>query len=211
MKRFFELIGSFSFINAALCSVGRILKGFFLALLAGILLAVFSGTFNIIKFLVSPLMTVMKSVPVASFVILALLWFDSDKLSTFIAFIMVCPIIYLNVLSGITSSDMKMKEMSKVFKLPVHRRIMYVYMPYIIPFFKSGCSVALGLCWKAGIAAERIGVPRGTIGEQLYFSKIYFEMSDVFALTVAIILISTIFEKLFMFCLNMLVKLYERA
>ncbi len=191
-------------------TVGRILSGFFLALLSGTFLAVVSGVFKPLKVLFAPLMTALKSVPVASFVILSLLWFESSHLSAFIAFIMVFPIIYLNVLNGIDACDKKMIEMAKVFKIKPIRRITYIYLPYVIGYFKTGCSVSLGLCWKAGIAAELIGVPDGTIGEQLYFSKIYFEMSDLFAWTIAIILISLAFEKLFMFLLNKAVEMYER-
>lgn len=210
IARFFELLFTREFYITISVTVGRILSGFFLALLSGIVLATVSGMFKPLKILFAPLMTALKSVPVASFVILALLWFNSEYLSSFIAFIMVFPIIYLNVLNGIDACDIKMIEMAKVFNIKLIKRITYIYLPYVLGYLKTGCSVSLGLCWKAGIAAELIGIPDGTIGEQLYFSKIYFEMSDLFAWTVAIIFISLVFEKIFMFLLNKAIKLYER-
>ena len=210
IKRFFELVVTYNFFVTVWITVGRILTGFFVALSTGIILAVFSGIFKPFRILFAPFMTALKSVPVASFVILALLWFKSEYLSSFISFIMVLPIIYLNVLNGIDACDDKITDMAKVFKIPVFTRVSHIYLPYITGYLKTGCSVALGLCWKAGIAAELIGVPDGTIGEKLYFSKIYFDMPDLFAWTIAIIFISLVFEKVFMLVLSKLIALYER-
>lgn len=210
IRRFFGLILTYEFYNTVSMTVGRILFGFFLALFTGIIMAVISGIFKPFMILVAPFMTALKSVPVASFVILALLWFKSEYLSSFISFIMVLPIIYLNVLNGIDVCDKKITDMAKVFRIPIFTRVSHIYLPFITGYLKTGCSVALGLCWKAGIAAELIGVPDGTIGERLYFSKIYFDMSDLFAWTVAIIFISLVFEKVFMYILGKLISIYER-
>ena len=60
-------------------------------------------------------------------------------------------------------------------------------------------STALGLCWKAGTAAEVIALSGGSIGEKLYHAKIYFETADLFAWTAAIVLISALFERLFLY------------
>ena len=204
------LIFEESFIISIANSFFRILKGFFLALVSGVFLAIISGAFKLVKIIVSPFMSALKSVPVASFVILSLIWLESEQLSGFIAYVMVLPVIYINVLGGISSRDEKMLEMAKVFGFSPLKKLLYIYTPAVIPFFKSGCSIALGLCWKAGIAAELIGVPSGTIGEQLYFSKIYILTEDLFAWTIVIILISIVFEKLFMLVLNSLVSVFER-
>lgn len=211
VRRLFMLVLSSEFRISVGHTMARIISGFLIALVSGTVLAVISGAVTAVKVLLAPFMSVMKSVPVASFVILSLFWLDTKMLSTFIAFVMVMPIIYINVLSGIEACDVKMLEMAKVFRVTAAKKWLYVYVPYIIPFFRSGCAVALGLCWKAGVAAELIGVPDGTIGEQLYFSKIYYDTADLFAWTIVIILISVLCEKLFMLALNKAVSLYERS
>lgn len=206
-----ELITTQEFFSSVATSFVRIVKGFIIALLSGTALAVVSGLFKPFKIILQPFMSAIKSVPVASFVILSLIWLESEHLSGFISFVMVLPIIYINVLTGVSSRDEKMLEMAKVFRFSPLKKLLYIYMPSVIPFFKSGCSVALGLCWKAGIAAELIGVPDGTIGEQLYYSKIYILTEDLFAWTIVIILISVLFEKLFMLVISKLLALYERV
>lgn len=205
-----ELLVSDEFNISVFNSFCRILKGFLMGVGCGVVLAVISGWFKVVKIIFQPFLSALKSVPVASFVILALIWLETEQLSSFVAFVMVLPIIYINVLNGIDSTDEKMIEMAKVFCFSPLKKLIYIYLPSVIPFFKAACSVALGLCWKAGVAAELIGVPPGTIGEQLYFSKIYILTEDLFAWTIVIIFISVIFEKLFMFGFKCLVSLYER-
>lgn len=180
----------------------RIVAGFFSGFLAGTLLAVLAGRFHIVEVLLWPYMVTIKSVPVASFIIVCLIFFSSSTLSIFISFLMVLPLIYQNVLQGIKSADRQMLEMAKAFRVPWHRKLFYIDLPSLKPFLLSACSVALGLSWKAGVAAEVIGVPDGSIGEMLYQSKIYLDTDDLFAWTVIIILASFLFEKLFLWLLR---------
>ena len=88
--------------------------------------------------------------------------------------------------------------MGQVFRIPWIRRLGYIYLPHLKPFLFSACSVALGMSWKSGVAAEVIGVASGSIGEKLYESKVYFITEDLLAWTVVIVLISVLFEKLFL-------------
>ena len=147
----------------------------------------------------------------ASFIILCLIWLNSSNLPIFIAFLMVLPVIYTNMLQGIKSTDKKLLEMAEVFSLKKLRRIKYIYMPQLRPYIQSACSISLGLCWKAGIAAEVIGIPEGSIGEALYQAKIYLNSRDLFAWTVVIIIISIVFEKFFAWGIKALYSLLERG
>ena len=83
-------------------------------------------------------------------------------------------------------------------------------MSEVLPFFRTGCIVALGLCWKAGIAAEVIGIPKNSIGEHLYNAKVYLDTPDLFAWTLVIVIVSLVFEKLFLGLLSFIVKRLER-
>ncbi len=180
--------------------------GFLLATVTGVLLAALSARFKRIEELLIPAMLTIKSIPVASFIILALIWFSSRNLSVLISFLMVLPVIYTNVLDGIRAASPSLLETAQVFRLPISRRIRYIYVPEVMPFFRAGCRIALGLCWKAGIAAEVIGMPQGSIGERLQQAKIYLDTPDLFAWTLVIICISLCFERCFLWLLQMLEK-----
>ena len=97
-----------------------------------------------------------------------------------------------------------------MFEVSPWRSIRYIYVSQVLPFFRSACSVSLGLCWKAGVAAEVIGIPKGSIGENLYQSKIYLNTPDLFAWTLVIILISLLFERVFLLLVDRGVGRLER-
>lgn len=194
-----QLLFTPSFWQAAAGSVVHILGGFLLALLAGVALAVLAARFGFIKTLLSPLILTVKSVPVASFIILVLLWLGSAKnLAVVISFLMVLPVLYTNTLTGILAADKKLLEMAKLYRVPLMRRVLHIYQPAVMPHFISGCTMALGLCWKSGVAAEVIGITDNSIGGALYNAKIYLSTADLLAWTVVIVLISLCFEKIFM-------------
>lgn len=210
LLRLLQLMREVSFWRSIGYSVLRIAGGFLLALLAGCLLAALSSRSARIRELLAPVVLVMKTIPVASFIILALIWFSSQNLAIFISFLMVFPVIYTNVQSGIVETDKELLEMAEVFEIPHMRRIRYIYIPQIMPHLCSGCRVALGLCWKSGIAAEVIGMPNGSIGERLQQAKVYLDTPDLFAWTLVIVAVSLTFEKIFLRLLSLLRTRLER-
>ena len=179
-------------------SAARILAGFLLALAAGCALAMASAASELVRTLAQPLMQFIKATPVASFIILALLWVRSRNLAVLISFLMVLPVVYAAVLQGILHTDRRLQEMARVFRLPFGTAVRAVWLPGVWPYFLQSCTVALGLCWKSGIAAEVIGLPGGSIGEALYQAKLYLSTGELFAWTFVIICVSAGFEKLFL-------------
>lgn len=184
-------------------SASRICLGFLSAFFSGILLGALSCRCSFIGELLSPVILLLKSIPVASFVILALIWMGSKNLSVFIAFTVVLPMIYSSTLSGLRSADLRLLEMAKVFRMPLISRIRGIYLPALMPYLISSAGTALGLSIKSGVAAEVIGVPDFSIGAELYMAKIYLSTADLFAWTAVILLITSLFDKLFLMFLNL--------
>ncbi len=180
----------------------RISLGFGSAFLCGIAAGSLAFRFRLLGELLEPVIALIKSVPVASFVILALIWIGSQNLAVFISFLVVFPIIYVNTRTGLQGADPQLLEMAQVFSVRLPGRVRCIYLPALMPYLVSGCRVALGMSWKSGIAAEVIGVPSHTIGENLYLAKIYLNTADLFAWTVVIILVSMLFEKLVLWLLK---------
>ena len=176
-------------------SLLRILLGFLLGVLFGTALAGLCWRFRLVDALARPLLGVLKSTPVASFIILALVWVKTTWLATVISFIMVLPLIYANVREGIDSADRQLLEMARVFRLSRRKTFRYCYLPAILPFFLSAISSALGFAWKSGIAAEVICRPGLSIGRQLQDAKIYLETPEVFAWTATVVALSILLEK----------------
>lgn len=196
--RLLELLPSTAFWRAVGNSSLRIFGGFLVSCVLALLLASLAAGRTWFQNLLAPPVVVVKAVPVASFIILALVWLDSRRLPVFIAFLMVFPTVYLNLLEGIRQTDGRLLEMARVFHVPPVRQLWGIYLPQVLPYFRSAASLGLGLCWKAGIAAEVIGLPAGSMGERLYTAKIYFQTPDLFAWTAAVVAVSAVFERLFL-------------
>ena len=197
-----ELLPQADFWQRVGFSAGRILLGFGLGVVCSASLAVAAEICPATEILIAPVLQLVKATPVASFIILALVWVRGASLSVLISFLMVLPVLYGAVRTGIQSADPQLLEMTKVFRLPLGRRLRAVWLPAVLPAFRQGCSVALGICWKSGVAAEVIGLPNGSIGDALYRAKITLSTGELFAWTFVIILLSAAFEKLFLRALD---------
>lgn len=187
-----------TFFMAVGMSLLRIGAGFLAGFLTGMALAAAGSRFPLLEHLLGPLMSLLKAVPMASFVVLLLLWWGSSLLAVAISFLVVLPNIYINTLEGLKSTDRELLEMAKVFRLSFSTKFFYIYRPALQPFLTSSLKLALGMCWKSGIAAEVIGTPVPSIGGQMYLSKIYLDTAGVFAWTAVIVALSVLFERLFL-------------
>ena len=192
------------FWTTAGTSLLRIVLGIVLSLIIGTLLAVITESSKILSALLSPMLSVVKATPVASFIILALLWIKRDTLPLFITALIVVPIVWSNVAEGIRSVDKQLIDVSHVYSFSPLKKLSKLYVPSVAPFFMAACRSSLGMAWKAGISAEVLSTPENAIGTQLYYSKTYLETPDLFAWTLVVIVLSIIIEKLFVWGLEAL-------
>lgn len=209
-ERFTTIWKEPEFYSAVIFSFVRISSGFLIAFAAGIILGVLAGRIKAVEYILFPYVTVIKTVPIASFIILCLLWLSFSQLTVLIAFLIAFPAIYANVLQGVKSTDKKMLELAEIYHLPWKRRLLYIYMPSVKPYLVSACSVAVGMTWKAGVAAEIIGLVDGSVGEMMYQAKIYFQNADLLCWTIIIIVISVVSEKIFVFLLKSVFRGVEK-
>ncbi len=183
------------FYAAAGNSLVHVLSGFLLAVTVGSLLAVLSYQNQWLRIFIQVPVKLIQATPVASFTILALVWISSKHLSILVSFLMVLPTITINVERGLLETKQELLEMAQVYQMPLMRRIRYIYLPSVMPYFLSACSIGVGMSWKSGIAAEVIGISKHSIGNQLYQAKLYLMTPELFAWTFAVIGISILMEQ----------------
>lgn len=210
LLRFFELAFTGEFWASALFSLCRIFSGFLLGLAAGVVCAGLCARFRRMRELIAPLWTVLRAIPVASFVIVALIWVPSRNLSVLIAFLIVFPLVYAGAMGEIERTDPRMLEMARLFRMPLSRRILYIYTLPALRSFEATCASAMGLAWKSGIAAELISIPTGSIGEKLYTAKVYLMTGDLFAWTILILLLSAACSRIFTGLMRLAARRLER-
>lgn len=192
-----ELIVLPVFWRSIAYSIYRVLVGLFLSLILGLVVGIISALNEYVYRLINPLMTAIKSTPVLSFIIIALIWFKSSNVPIFICFLMCFPIIWTNVVAGVRHVDTKLLQMAKVYRVRKAVVIRKIYFPSITPYLSAACIASLGLGWKVSVAAEVLSHPRNAIGTHLYSAKVYLDSSELFAWTAVVILLSILFEGAF--------------
>ena len=205
-RSLFSEMGKLSFWQTVLMSLARISAGFALGLVLGILTALVNHRFSILEELMRPVINLVKTVPVVSFVVLILIWQGPSFLSVAVSFLMVFPSVYFSSLEGLKAVGPEMLEMAKIFRLPKKTVLFYIYRPALKPFLLGSMKSSLGLAWKSGVAAEVIGLPAYSIGERIYLSKIYLDTAGILAWTAVTVGLSLLFE---MAVLKMVRTLWE--
>ena len=183
--------------QSAALSLVRIFSGFLGGAVLGGLLAAACAAFRPARLLLTPAVGVIRATPVASFIILLLLWVTTGLVPAVCAGLMVLPVVWGNVYKGIIQTDPLLLEGAKTWRFGRWKTLRLVYLPSVLPYFASGCSTALGLAWKAGVAAEVLCVPKLAIGSQVYYSKLYLETPSLFAWTITVLALSFLLDKIF--------------
>lgn len=196
LKRLMEFCAMPSFWLSVATSLFRVAAGLAIGTALGIIFAVLTAKSAVLKVLFAPAMHIIKATPVASFIILAILWLSVENVPIFTSMLIVFPVVWANVEKGILSVDPMLIQMGKAFGLSEGKIFSKITVPSVKPFFSAAMTGAVGMAWKAGIAAEVICPYKDSIGSALHDSKIYFETVDTFAWTVAVVVLSVIFEKL---------------
>lgn len=202
IKTLFFLAKTTDFWKSVGYSMLRILAGYLIGMLLGIVFAAAASLHPYAEAFFNVPIKVIRSIPVASFVILILLWVRASGLSVLICVLVVLPLIYQSVLAGIHGTDPKLTEMATVYRIGRWKKMRYIQIPSVVPYLIPQASVAAGFAWKSGIAAEIIGLVRNSVGNHLYQAKLYLSTPELFAWTVSIILASVLFEKVMVLLLT---------
>ena len=195
LERLFSLAAEGAFWQTAGLTLLRIFCGIIFGVLTGTALAVLTCAFKAADWILTPMVKIIRATPVASFIILVMLWVTRSYVPGLIGALMIIPVIWGNVSKGIRETDKNLLELARAYRFSFGKALRLVYVPSVMPYFSAGVNTSLGLAWKAGVAAEVLCLPRPSIGTELYNAKQYIETPSLFAWTLVVILLSFILEK----------------
>lgn len=191
-----RLAGGAFFWETVLASLGRIVAGMAAGVLMGGLLAALTCASKWCDRLLSPPIRVIRATPVASFILLVLLWTDRNVVPAIISALMVLPVVWGSLSRGIRETDGGLLEMAEAYRFSGAKKVRLIYLPSMRPYFLSCVTTSMGLAWKSGVAAEVLCVPKLALGASIYHSKLYLETPDLFAWTVVVVALSLLLERL---------------
>jgi NitT/TauT family transport system permease protein len=189
-----KLFISENFISIVGLTIIRGLIGFAISFILGIGLGILAGVNSSFNAFLKPILVTIRSTPVISLILLALIWFKVDMVPVFIAFLTMFPFICTNVIDGIRNVDPDLVEMANIYKVSHQRVIKEVYLPAIVPFIFSGASSAMGFGWRAIIIGEVLSQPKFGIGTVMQTAQTYLLVKEVIAWTIIAVIISYLFE-----------------
>lgn len=210
VQALFRIIRDTQFWYSVLSSISHILLGLVLSFTLALVLGILSSFYSFLEILLEPLVKAMRSIPVASIIILILLWVKSKNLSIVISFLVVFPLLYSATLSAMKETPKALLEMAACYAVKRKKKIRYIYIPYLFPFLKVGLRNAIGMAFKSAIAAEVIALPRHSLGTLLYEAKVYLLTQDLFAYTIVIVFLSFVLERIIFIILDKTERLIAR-
>lgn len=184
------------FWHTVLATLIRILSGTAAGILLGVLLAVMTWQSALLDQMISPAIRVIRTTPVTSFILLLLLWTTRGAVPGVIVTLMVLPVVWENLFRGLSTVDLQLLELARAYRFSPLKALRLVYLPSLRSYILSAVVTSVGLAWKSGVAAEVLTLPRPGIGTQIYNSKLYLEIPDLFAWTGVVILLSLMMERL---------------
>ena len=204
--RLAELMKTSAFYITVFHSIIRIFIGLIIGILLGIVLAIPTARWRTAHDFLSPVMTVVKVTPVASFIFLLLLWIGRDFLPAVISICVVLPVVWTSVETGIKETDKSLIQMARAYRMNFWQKIRFIYLPAALPYFISAVRSSVGIAWKAGIAAEVLTAPLIAIGKQISESRYNIEPTDLFTWTLVAIIISVVIEKVILIIFEKIAK-----
>ena len=205
-KRLFEFLPDGNFWLSIFNSFKGITWGYIIGVIVGSTFGIITAFSSALNALLKPVLTAVKTTPVVSFIILALVWLSKTTVPVFITVLMVMPVVWANVTNSIINTDKELVEMANTYDFGLKKKLKLIFLPSAVPAFVSACKTAVGLGWKAGIAAEVLCTPQNSIGINLRNSQVYLETVDLFSWTAVIIILSLILEKALVTILDLLFK-----
>lgn len=202
MKALYYILFNKQSYITILYSTYRTIFGFLLSCFFGVILGYFCGINNFVYDLFKPFISIIRTIPIMSIIIIALFWFRGSNVPVFVTFLMCFPIIWTSTVSGIHNTDKGLLEMCKIYNIKNSRILKSIYSYSSLPYLKSGMLSSLGISWKVTSAAEVLSLPKYAIGSQLYDSKVYLDIPSLFAWTIIIIVLSFLFENILSMLFN---------
>ena len=196
VRTLLELVVTGAFWRYTALTLLRITLGLLLGIVLGILTALLTNRFSWLHALLAPAVRVVRATPVASFIILVLLWVANGRVPVVISALVVLPVIWESTAAGLRSVDRDLLEFARAYRLTRWDTWRRIFIPSMLPQLAAAVCTAIGLAWKSGVAAEVLCLPKAAVGTQVYFSKLYLDTPALFAWTLVVVALSLTVERI---------------
>ena len=196
VRTLLDLVVTGAFWRYTALTLLRITLGLLLGIVLGMLTALLTNRLSLLHALLAPAVRVVRATPVASFIILVLLWVANGRVPVVISALVVLPVIWESTAAGLRSVDRDLLEFARAYRLTRWDTWRRIVIPSMLPQLAAAVCTAIGLAWKSGVAAEVLCLPKAAVGTQVYFSKLYLDTPALFAWTLVVVALSLTVERI---------------
>lgn len=208
-EEFFVLLGTKEFYVALGGTLGRALISFALAFLCAAILAVIGYLLPPVSKILAPVVTILRSVPTMSIILLSLIWLNSSESPVLITFLIVFPLLYSSLERSLKNIDGYVLSMSKVFGVPLMTRIFRMYIPAVLPDTVAAARSNISLGLKVMIASEVLAQTVRSMGVAMQISRVYLDTAALMGWTIAAVILSYLLEGAVL-CMGRLIVRWKR-
>lgn len=189
------LFTSATFYQSVAATVARGIGGMLISLAAAICMAYLFSRKEWLYELFRPMLAIMRSIPVISFILLALIFLNPENIPLIIAFLTMFPLLTENLTKGIRNQRKEYMIMARTFQIGRWNRITQIIYPQLKPFLYSGLASAAGFGWRAIIMGEVLAQCNLGIGGEMKRAQTFIAVPELMAWTIVAILVSFLFDK----------------
>lgn len=194
VQELFRICQSSTFMIIILATLCKTLITFSIVLILSLVFGIVAGYSKLVQSLLSPLITLLRTIPTVSFIIIFLIWLGSELGPIFIVWLVVFPILYELILGAMNTVNMDLRDVCLLFGSTPLEKFKALYYPQVIVALNSGIQATLGLSFKVMVMAEVMSQSRIGIGQALNYEKTYLNMAGVFAWSIVLVLIVLLFD-----------------
>jgi ABC-type nitrate/sulfonate/bicarbonate transport system ATPase subunit/ABC-type nitrate/sulfonate/bicarbonate transport system permease component len=173
-------------LTACVTSLQRVVVGFALAVVAGVIVGVTIGLVPVLQKSVSPFFELLRPIPPIAWIPITVSVLGiGDASAYFIIFIGAFFPILTNMVLGVTTIERAYLDVANVFGASPWRSFIHVILPSSLPSAFAGLRVGMGFAWMCVVAAEMFAARSG-LGYEIQLSRQLFRLDRVVACMVVI-------------------------
>ncbi len=199
-----KILLSRNFLLHLWTTVVRGLESFAIIFFSATTLGILSGIYPTLRSFLLPLLVISKATPVMAIILLAFIWFTSETVPVFSAFLMAFPVMFVTVENGVHRISKELVEMTRVYRFSRISRLTHLILPSLAPSVITGAKSSLSLIWKVVIAAEVLTSPTLGLGARMHSAQINLETAQVMSWTVIAIILTAVSDAIFSFVLYLI-------
>ena len=176
-------------------SITRVLKGYAIASILGLLLGTVMGMSPLMHDMLYPTVTAVRQIPYIAWIPLIILWCGIGELSKVVVICIAAFFpVTMNTMGGMMSVPGDYLELAALYRMNRRKIFLKISLPHALPQILIGLKLGMGSAWMAVVASELIASSSG-IGYRLSYARGLMQSDVVLMCMICIGIVGILMDK----------------